>query len=162
MKKILNTKILNTEVFTKYNIFLFLIPIISDQTTKRMALAGLFENLNIDNKLSFEVSINRGISCGFFHSQNQLYFLGVSFLILCVLFFLLFHMYTQLKDGLSISYEILILSGAVSNFIDRIFYSGVIDFIGISFFGWSFYSFNIADACIVSGVMLMLFNKNKS
>lgn len=46
---------------------------------------------------------------------------------------------------------ILISSGAVGNIIDRILYGYVVDFIKIS----SFYVFNIADASITIGSILL-------
>ena len=46
----------------------------------------------------------------------------------------------------------LVLSGAVSNLIDRLFYGYVLDFIDLRF--WPV--FNIADSAITIGVLLML------
>lgn len=51
----------------------------------------------------------------------------------------------------------LILSGAIGNAIDYCLYGHVIDFLYFTFFGWSFPIFNIADASITVGVMLLLF-----
>ena len=46
----------------------------------------------------------------------------------------------------------LIMGGMVGNFIDRILYEGVIDFIGFKFGSYQFPIFNIADIAIVLGV----------
>ena len=53
---------------------------------------------------------------------------------------------------LSTSYMILILAGAISNIIDRLYYGCVIDFIDLRF--WPV--FNLADIFIVSGVVFLL------
>lgn len=53
-----------------------------------------------------------------------------------------------------ISYGILI-GGVIGNFLDRIIYSGVIDYIGFKFGTYYFPVFNFADMCIVSGVFLL-------
>jgi signal peptidase II len=47
---------------------------------------------------------------------------------------------------------VLFLSGGISNIIDRFFFGGVIDYIKI----WQFPIFNLADAAICFGVILLL------
>ena len=51
----------------------------------------------------------------------------------------------------------LIMGGMIGNFIDRILYQGVIDFIGFKFGSYQFPIFNIADITIVVGVGLIIF-----
>lgn len=55
-------------------------------------------------------------------------------------------------------YIILIMSGALSNAIDRLYFGCVIDFIDLKF--WPV--FNLADALIVSGAILLLAKYLKS
>lgn len=50
----------------------------------------------------------------------------------------------------------LILSGAIGNFIDRIRYNHVVDFLQIGAYGWYWPSFNVADSAITCGVALLL------
>lgn len=53
----------------------------------------------------------------------------------------------------------LILSGAFGNLIDRIFLGKVTDFLDVDFFDFiidRWYVFNIADSCIVVGVILLI------
>ena len=52
----------------------------------------------------------------------------------------------------------MIIGGALGNFIDRIIYGYVIDFIDINLFGWNYPVFNIADMMIVIGVFLLVIN----
>ena len=59
------------------------------------------------------------------------------------------------KKILKIGYG-LILGGAIGNFIDRIVYGYVIDFIDIDIFGWNYPIFNLADMFIVVGVILVM------
>lgn len=68
--------------------------------------------------------------------------------------------YLNKKDKftkLEIVYLGLIMGGMIGNFIDRILYQGVIDFIGFKFGSYQFPIFNIADITIVVGVGLIIF-----
>jgi signal peptidase II len=50
----------------------------------------------------------------------------------------------------------LILGGAIGNIIDRIRLGFVIDFVHLHWGQWSFYVFNVADAAISIGVVILL------
>ncbi|MGN1358759.1 MAG: signal peptidase II, partial [Bacilli bacterium] len=50
----------------------------------------------------------------------------------------------------------LILGGAIGNFIDRVIYGYVRDFIEIDIFGWDYPIFNLADVFVVVGVILLV------
>ncbi len=45
-----------------------------------------------------------------------------------------------------------VVVGAISNFIDRIWYGAVIDFIDFGFGSWRWPMFNLADVYVVIGV----------
>lgn len=49
-----------------------------------------------------------------------------------------------------------ILGGALGNLYDRIIYGAVADFLDFHFFGYHWYVFNIADAAISIGAVLLL------
>lgn len=50
----------------------------------------------------------------------------------------------------------LCLGGALSNALDRLLYGAVADFFHFHWQDWSFYIFNIADAMITAGVLLLI------
>jgi signal peptidase II len=51
-----------------------------------------------------------------------------------------------------------ILGGAIGNLIDRATAGYVLDYLDFSWRGWHFWAFNVADAAISIGVVLMLFD----
>ena len=53
----------------------------------------------------------------------------------------------------------LIISGAVGNTIDRVSWGYVVDFIDWHISGWHWPAFNIADSCIVLGVILFILDE---
>jgi len=107
--------------------------------------------------LSIDLVFNRGISWGMLHSESATIFTCVNSAILFVIGSLLVHTIIRLRQQYLIFGEVMVFAGAVSNYIDRYCYAGVVDFISVSYGDWYFPVFNIADIFIVCGVMLMLF-----
>jgi len=56
---------------------------------------------------------------------------------------------------LEVIYYGLIIGGIFGNFIDRIIRGGVVDYIGVILGSYYFPVFNLADICIVGGVVLL-------
>lgn len=50
----------------------------------------------------------------------------------------------------------LVLGGAVGNIVDRVRFGYVVDFLHVFWGEWSFWVFNIADAAITIGVLMLL------
>ena len=53
---------------------------------------------------------------------------------------------------------ILLIGGALGNALDRILYGAVVDFVLLHWQEWQWYVFNVADAAIVAGVLLLLYD----
>jgi signal peptidase II len=49
----------------------------------------------------------------------------------------------------------LILGGALGNGLDRVRHGAVVDFLDFIFWGWHYWTFNLADSCIVCGAILL-------
>ena len=60
------------------------------------------------------------------------------------------------KDGLERLALGLVLGGALGNILDRIRFGYVVDFVHLHWHEHSFYVFNVADAAITIGVLLLL------
>lgn len=129
---------------------------VADRVTKCMALAWCQEHCPITQLLSFEVGYNRGVTWGLLYSHNSLVFVLVSAMIILITTGVAWYAYEQYKQGHSFIGETLIVSGSLSNIMDRFWYGGVVDFIEISYDTWVWPSFNIADICIVFGIAIML------
>ena len=72
------------------------------------------------------------------------------------------HLRTLTEDELHEEIEkwgfIVIISGAVSNIIDRIYSGYVIDFIYLHYKKFYWPAFNIADICITIGILMLIIN----
>ena len=62
------------------------------------------------------------------------------------------HALYMLRNGEQIVGELLVLSGACSNLVDRFVYGAVLDFIDLYVGPWHWYTFNLADTWVVVGV----------
>ena len=49
----------------------------------------------------------------------------------------------------------LILGGALGNGLDRLHHGAGVDFLDFVFWGWHYWTFNLADSCIVCGAILL-------
>ena len=102
----------------------------------------------ISKVLNFTYTENTG---GAFGVGSRFFILGISIVIVAILIYFM----VKEKDKI-IDYTpyILIVSGSFGNMIDRIFRGYVIDFIDIRLFEYP--NFNIADICVVCGVILLI------
>lgn len=138
-----------------YLILGFLICIF-DRFAKSYVLSNCTSKCVVNRFLSFEVIFNRGISWGVFHSASDIVFILVTITITLITIFLAGYAYVRFQHGLTVFGEVLVFTGSFSNLIDRVVYSGVIDFIVLSYNGWSWPVFNIADSVIVFGIGIMV------
>lgn len=136
-----------------------IVGICIDRITKVLAITYCFaQSCKIFPGCTFDVSFNKGIAFGFLHFNHGWATAVTSSIIPLVIGYLAWYTYIRMVSGHAIWGEVLILAGSFSNFIDRLVYHGVIDFIILSYGSYSWYSFNIADAYIVIGVSIMLYN----
>lgn len=135
--------------------------ILIDRLTKYWAITGKL-SLTHCTYIQTAVLFNRGISWGIFNTACPSVSFFISLMILIIISILAWYTYTLYKSNTAVIAPILILAGACSNFIDRICYHAVIDFILISVAGYVFPIFNVADVFIVIGAFFMFLQGVKS
>ena len=109
----------------------------------------------IDNVLELTYVENRGAAFGIL--QNKLVFFYIlTIVVFVVIFYYLYKISLNLHYLPCYIFLILIFSGAVGNFIDRIKNKYVIDFIYFKLI--DFPVFNFADICITLGCVLLVFS----
>lgn len=148
--------------------FFIILLIFIDQYTKFWAKNN-FQNKDnlilIRNVLEFTFLKNTGAAFSFM-SNNSFFrlIMGIITPIFCIyMFYLLIKMYKSKNNILFPISIILIISGAIGNYIDRMVNSYVIDFIYFSLI--NFPVFNVADTYVSVGffllILLIFFNKEE-
>jgi signal peptidase II len=98
---------------------------------------------------------NRGAAFGLMANQHHAFFLFIvtsCVAIGCILFYFRRLGARDLIPSIALS---LVLAGAVGNLIDRIRLGAVIDFLDLHYKHWHWPAFNVADAAITLGIVLL-------
>ena len=109
------------------------------------------ELIIIKNFFKLEYVQNTGISFGLF-SGGRILIIIASLVVIGFMIYDLFHEESKIHYFSCM----LILSGALGNLIDRVVRGYVVDFISFTFFGHKMAIFNLADICVVIGVILYI------
>ena len=137
-------------------IWLTLVVILLDMVSKYIVSRLLIVNesvMVIKNFFNITYVRNPGAAFSIF-SGNTFLVMIISFII--IIGIILYISKNKPSNKIEkISYS-LILGGAIGNFIDRIIYGYVRDFIEIDIFGWDYPIFNLADVFVVVGVILLV------
>ena len=144
----------------KYRILLivFCILLVLDQVSKlvidqyvplhqsREVIAGLFNIVHVQNK---------GAAFGLLaHIPGAAHIFVITSLIAIVLILVYFRLVKDREVWTPLCLS-MILAGAVGNLIDRFRLGSVIDFLDFHYKGWHWPAFNVADASITIGVILL-------
>ncbi len=102
---------------------------------------------------------NMGAAFGFLRNANEVFrkafFLSITPLAMILILGILYS--TKEEDNLQICSLSLIFAGAVGNYLDRIRFGYVIDFLDFHFkHRWHYPAFNVADISIVTGVFVLI------
>ena len=98
---------------------------------------------------------NRGVSYGLFQADSFLGWLALTVFSLGAVVGLIWWLTTIDRRFLAVGVGLLI-GGALGNVIDRVVYGAVADFFHFHAWGRDWYVFNVADAAITIGVVILL------
>lgn len=142
----------------KFNYLIYLFIVVSlvslDQYTKSIIL-NYFEFYQSKTIIDgfFSLTYVQNFGAGFSIMQNA----RTTFLIItpiCLVGFT--YLFIKSNDKLSKTALLLMISGTIGNFIDRIVRIYVVDFLDFIIFGWDFPIFNVADIFLTIGVCLYI------
>lgn len=133
-------------------IVLVLLDIISKLLIKNYL--ELYQSIKvINNFLNITYVRNTGAAWSLFNDMSFMV-LGISMIIILgIILYIYKHRPYNINEKISYS---LILGGAIGNFIDRVLYGYVVDFIDIKIFSYDYPIFNLADVFIVLGVIILM------
>lgn len=142
----------------KFNYLIYLFIVVSlvslDQYTKSIILNyfELYESKTIIDGF-FSLTYVQNFGAGFSIMQNA----RTTFLIITPICLIAFtYLFIKSNDKLSKTALLLMISGTIGNFIDRIVRIYVVDFLDFIIFGWDFPIFNVADIFLTIGVCLYI------
>lgn len=138
-----------------------IILIVIDQVIKLVVNSSLklYESITIiKNFFNITYVQNKGAAWSIL-SGNRFLLIGIAIIALFLIF--MFFIKDKKLSKLEIIFYSLLIGGIVGNFIDRVIYGYVVDYLDFNIFGYNFPIFNFADICIVVSVILILIKSIK-
>ncbi len=135
------------KVFYLSATFVFLI----DRVSKYILLKVPYERIELLPFLALVKAWNKGIAFGILHQASQVIFLALIVLIPVVLIIIFF--LAKKADRVSRILLGLIFGGGLGNWIDRITFGAVFDFIDLYLGAFHWPAFNLADFAITIGLI---------
>ena len=148
-----------SSLFSKNNFLGFIIIIFTffvDRVSKLKIINNQIENksIYINDYVNFELVWNTGIGFGLFNMEANLTYHLISLLIFTVILLIIFFMIKS--TNVEKYFYSTILGGAIGNLYDRLTFYGVPDFIDLHYKNYHWFTFNIADIFITTGIILIL------
>ena len=136
-------------------LFIFLLDRFS-----KLHILSILENFgNVDININSYINLvpvwNSGIGFGLLSFDQSEIYNAITGLILFINIFIIYLVFKS--KGIVVYFFVIILGGSLGNLFDRIYYSAVLDFIDISYNGYHWFIFNIADVFITIGIICLIF-----
>lgn len=141
---------------------IFLISFFLDRITKYWVITGFMQPQVVYDYFNIYITFNRGIAWGIGSDLHAWYTNILYAFIGCLLIYFIYYLKNILHNTVLSIACVLILAGGLSNFIDRVWYGAVIDFIQLHWNEWYFPVFNIADVSITFGALFLLYDLYKT
>jgi len=144
-----------TTIYFGITLFIFL----ADRISKLYILSILEDLGNVDISINSYINLilvwNIGIGFGLL-SFDQLEMYNLMTILIIFINLLIVYLIIKSKDK-SAYFFLIILGGSLGNLFDRIYYSAVLDFIDVSYKGYHWFVFNVADIFISIGIICLIF-----
>lgn len=141
-------------MYIYYIIALIIIGI--DQLTKSIVVRSMEigESISIIDGFFYLTSHrNSGAAWGILQGKMLFFYIVTIIVIIGVVYYM--NKYAKDDKWLALGLSF-ILGGAIGNFIDRLFYQEVVDFLDFYIFNYNFPIFNIADSALTLGVIFFI------
>tara|TARA_Y100001980_G_C14293124_1_gene123396 strand:- start:25 stop:540 length:516 start_codon:yes stop_codon:yes gene_type:complete len=147
-----------TKVFFIYVLYVFILFTV-DRITKFQVL-NILENqdkvdIYINSFLSLYLVWNKGIGFGLFSFDDATVYNLLTLLILFINGIIIYLIFVE--KGMKVYFLLTILGGSLGNFVDRLYYKAVPDFIDLNYQGYHWFIFNVADIFITLGIICLIF-----
>ena len=146
----------------RFGLMVAALALIADQASKNLLLYGFgfremrpFERVDVLPFFDLVMVWNRGVSYGLLQADGPLGTVLLTLFSLAAVVALTWWLFRSEEKLLAAGLGLLI-GGALGNVIDRILYGAVADFFHFYAWGWDWYVFNVADAAITIGVIMLL------
>ena len=145
------------KIIIYFGIVLFIF--LADRISKLYILSILEDLGNVDIRINSYINLilvwNSGIGFGLLSfGQSEMY--NIMTILIAFINLLIVYLTIKSKDN-SRYFFLIILGGSLGNLFDRIYYSAVPDFIDISYKGYHWFVFNVADIFISLGIICLIF-----
>ena len=150
------------KLFSKKTIIyigIVLVIFLADRFSKLYILSVLESSGNVDIYINSYINLilvwNTGIGFGLLSfDKSEIYnYITILIIFINIMIFYLILVSNYLKKY----FFLIILGGSLGNLFDRIQYSAVLDFIDISYKGYHWFIFNVADIFITLGIICLIF-----
>ena len=112
-------------------------------------------DIYINSFLSLYLVWNKGIGFGLFSFDNTTAYNLITLIILLINVIIVYLIFVE--EGVKVYFLLTILGGSLGNFVDRLYYKAVPDFIDINYNGYHWFIFNVADIFITLGIICLIF-----
>lgn len=129
-----------------------------DQCTKEIVLNFAHQGVlphTVTDFFQLTLVFNRGASFGFLNNGSTWSFWILTAVSTAISVYLIYWILTESHVKVRITLGF-ILGGALGNIFDRLFRGAVVDFLDFFWHDYHWPAFNIADSCIVLGVVLLI------
>ncbi len=154
----INVKEIKNKILKKENFFSLIIVLLIfflDRYSKIQIIKNFSENtFYLNNYANIDLIWNTGIGFGILSFDSNLYYNLISVVIGLIITFLAY--YVLILSKINKYVFSIIIGGAIGNFYDRLYYRAVPDFIDLHYENFHWFTFNIADIFITSGIIVYI------